>query len=323
MGFLKSEKIWMNGALIPWDEAKVHVGSHAIHYASSVFEGIRCYSTPSGRAVFRLPAHLQRLYDSAKVYRMEIPVPISELTAAVLETVSANGMNACYIRPFAFRGYGSLGLNPAHCPIEVAVMVWEWGQYLGDGALSDGVDVCVSSWNRMAPNTLPAMAKTAANYMNSQLIKMEALADGYAEGIALDSDGFVSEGSGENVFLVRHETLYTPALTSSILPGITRDSVIKIARRLGLPVVEQRVPRELLYLADELFFTGTAVEITPIRSVDRITAGCGKRGPVTQAIQNAFFDVIQGRVPDEFNWLTFVHDHGESSALRGRRSNAG
>jgi branched-chain amino acid aminotransferase len=323
MSFPKSEKIWMNGALIPWDEAKVHVGSHAIHYASSVFEGIRCYATPSGPAVLRLHAHLRRMYDSAKIYRMEIPVPISDLTEAVCETISANGMNACYIRPVAFRGFGSLGVSPEQCPIEVAVMVWEWGQYLGSEALTNGVDVCVSSWHRMAPNTLPAMAKTAANYMNSQLIKMEALLDGYAEGIALDSDGFVSEGSGENIFLIRNETLYTPALISSVLPGITRDSVMKIARRLGLPVVEQRVPREMLYLADEVLFTGTAAEITPIRSIDRILIGHGKRGPVTEALQGAFFDVIQGRVPDEFNWLTFVRDHGESSALPDRRSNAG
>jgi branched-chain amino acid aminotransferase len=240
----------------------------------------------------------------------------------VLDTITANGLEACYIRPFAFRGHGAMGVNPLPCPIEVVIMVWEWGQYLGSEALESGVDVRVASWTRMAPNTLPAMAKVAANYMNSQLIKLEAMQDGYAEGIALDTEGYVSEGSGENIFLVYRGALFTPPLVSSVLPGITRDTIITLARRQGIPVREERVPREMLYLADEVFFTGTAAEITPIRSVDRIRVGKGARGPVTEALQRAFFDVIQGRVPDEFGWLTFVRA-AQTDALPARRSSAG
>jgi branched-chain amino acid aminotransferase len=253
---------------------------------------------------------------------MDIPIPIETLTQGVLDTIAANGLEACYVRPFAFRGYGAMGVNPLPCPIEVAVMVWEWGQYLGSEALESGVDVRVASWTRMAPNTLPAMAKVAANYMNSQLIKLEALQDGYAEGIALDVDGYVSEGSGENIFLVHKGSLITPPLVSSILPGITRDTVITLARRQGIPVREERVPREMLYLADEVFFTGTAAEITPIRSIDRIRIGRGARGPVTEALQRAFFDVIQCRVPDEYGWLTFVRGE-QVGAVPTRRSSAG
>ncbi len=306
MSLPKSEKIWMNGELIPWDNAKVHVGSHAIHYASSVFEGVRCYATPRGSAVFRLRPHLERMYNSAKIYRMDIPVPIEKLELGVLDTIRANGLPACYIRPLAFRGYGALGVNPLPCPIEVVVMVWEWGKYLGDEALENGVDVRVASWTRLAPNTLPAMAKVAANYMNSQLIKLEALQDGYAEGIALDSEGYVSEGSGENVFVVYRGHLITPPLVSSVLPGITRDTVLTLARRRRIPVVEERIPREMLYIADEVFFTGTAAEVTPVRSIDRIQVGAGKRGPITATLQEAFFDVVQCRVPDDDGWLTFV-----------------
>jgi branched-chain amino acid aminotransferase len=306
MSFPKSEQIWMNGKLVPWDDAKVHIGVHALHYGSAVFEGLRCYATPEGPAVFRLDDHTSRLYDSAKIYRMDVPVSPAELNQAVLETVAANKMDACYIRPIVYRGYGQLGVNPFPCPVDVAVMVWDWGKYLGAGALEKGVDARVSSWTRIAPNTLPAMAKSAANYMNSQLIKMEAIKEGYSEGIALDSEGYLSEGSGENLFLVRNGTILTPPLVSSILPGITRDSVITLARRQGIPVHEQRVPREMLYLADEVFFTGTAAEITPIRSVDKIMIGKGARGPVTEVVQRAFFDVIECRVPDEFGWLTFV-----------------
>jgi branched-chain amino acid aminotransferase len=318
MSLPKSEKIWMNGELIPWDDAKIHVGSHVIHYGSSVFEGVRCYSTPSGSAVFRLDAHIERMLNSAKIYRMELPYSAADLSRAVLQTVAANRLDACYVRPFAFRGYGALGVNPLPCPVDVAIMVWEWGQYLGTEALESGVDVCVSSWTRMAANTLPTMAKAAANYMNSQLIKMEALKDGYAEGIALDSEGYLSEGSGENLFVVHKGTILTPPIASSVLPGITRDSVIRLAQRLDVPVLEQRLPREILYLADEVFFTGTAAEITPIRSVDRIQVGAGRRGPVTEALQRAFFDVIQCRTPDEYGWLTFVHE----AERRGRSTGA-
>jgi branched-chain amino acid aminotransferase len=323
MAFPKSDKIWMNGRLVPWDDARIHVGSHVVHYGSAVFEGIRCYATPEGPAVFRLDAHTERLYNSAKIYRMEVPYAPSELDQAVVETIGVNGLDACYIRPIVYRGYGELGVNPFPCPVDVAVLVWDWGKYLGSDALERGVDVGISSWNRIAPNTLPAMAKSAANYMNSQLIKMEALKLGYAEGIALDTEGFISEGSGENLFLVKKGTLVTPPLVSSVLPGITRDTVMALAKRLGIPVAEERIPRELLYLADELFFTGTAAEITPIRSVDKITVGKGARGPVTDSLQRAFFDVIECRVPDEHGWLTFVREAGAASAVSGRKSSAG
>jgi branched-chain amino acid aminotransferase len=313
MTFPKSQKIWMNGTLVPWDDARVHVGSHALHYGSSVFEGIRCYATPKGSAVFRLGAHLRRMFDSAKIYRIEMPYSIDEMSTAVLETIRANELSACYVRPLAFRGYGSLGVNPLPCPVDVVVMVWEWGKYLGTEALENGVDVRVSSWSRMAPNTLPAMAKVGANYMNSQLIKLEALQDGYAEGIALGADGHVSEGSGENIFVVHRGVMMTPPLASSVLPGITRDSVLTLARVQGLTVVEQPLPREILYLADEVFFTGTAAEITPIRSIDRVPVGTGRRGPVTEALQKAFFDVIECRAPDEHSWLSFVPGAGAAS----------
>jgi branched-chain amino acid aminotransferase len=331
MSFPKSDQIWMNGKLVPWDDAKVHIGVHALHYGSAVFEGLRCYSTPEGPAVFRLDAHTDRLYNSAKIYRMDLPYPAAEVNQAVLDTVAANKMDACYIRPIVYRGYGQLGVNPFPCPVDVAIMVWDWGKYLGAEALEKGVEARVSSWTRIAPNTLPSMAKTAANYMNSQLIKMEAIKEGYSEGIALDHEGYLSEGSGENIFLVKNGVILTPPLVSSILPGITRDTVITLARRQGIPVHEQRVPREMLYLADEVFFTGTAAEITPIRAVDKIQIGRGARGPVTEALQRAFFDVIECRVPDEFGWLTFVPTGAAqtvptgastSSKASGRKSSA-
>jgi branched-chain amino acid aminotransferase len=306
VSFPKADKVWMNGKLVPWDDAKIHIGSHVIHYGSAVFEGVRCYSTPEGPAVFRLDAHTERLFNSAKIYRMEIPYSQAAFNKAVLETIAANNFEACYIRPIVYRGYGQLGVNPLPCPLDSAIMVWEWGKYLGPEALEQGVDVCVSSWARIAPNTLPAMAKSAANYMNSQLIKMEALSLGYTEGIALDTTGYVSEGSGENIFLVKRGTLVTPPPGSSALPGITRDTVMSLARRLDIPVVQERIPREMLYLADEIFFTGTAAELTPIRSVDKIKIGAGARGPITELLQKAFFDVVECRVPDEFGWLTFV-----------------
>lgn len=306
MAFPTSGRVWMNGKLVPWGDAKIHIASHVIHYASAVFEGVRCYDTPEGPAVFRLDAHTRRLYDSARIYRMLPELDEDAFNQAVLDTIAANNLNACYIRPLIYRGYGQLGVNPLPNPIDVAILVWEWGKYLGEEALEQGIDVRVSSWNRMAPNTLPPMAKSAANYMNSQLIKMEALKEGYVEGLALDREGYLSEGSGENVFLVRRGKLITPPVSSAALPGITRDSVALLAERLGIPVVQERVPRELIYMADELFFTGTAAEITPIRSVDKIQIGSGRRGPITKQIQDAFFDVLNCRVPDEHGWLTFV-----------------
>ena len=318
MSFPKSDRIWMNGTLVPWDDAKIHIGSHVIHYGSAVFEGVRCYATPEGPAVFRLDAHTERLYNSAKIYRMDVPIDQGSFNQAVLETIGANRLDACYIRPIIYRGYGQLGVNPFPCPVDMAIMVWEWGKYLGSDALEKGVDLRVSSWHRLAPNTLPAMAKSAANYMNSQLIKMEAVKEGYVEGIALDADGYLSEGSGENLFLVHKGTLYTPPLVSAVLPGITRDTVITLARRAGITVVEQMMPREMLYLADEVFLTGTAAEITPVRSIDKIVIGRGARGPVTEALQRAFFDVVECRVPDEHGWLTFVREVGAASAARSQ-----
>jgi len=323
MTFPKSDVIWMNGKFVPWDDAKIHVASHVVHYGSAVFEGVRCYNTPEGPAIFRLDAHTERLFNSAKIYRMDMPYTFEELSRAQLETVAANKKDACYIRPIVYRGYEQLGVNPFPCPVDVAIMVWDWGRYLGQEALETGVDVCVSSWARIAPNTLPAMAKTAANYMNSQLIKMEAIKAGYVEGIALDSDGYLSEGSGENLFLVKNGTLLTPPLVSSVLPGITRDTVVQLARRLRIPVEEARLPREMLYIADEVFMTGTAAEITPVRSVDKITIGKGARGPVTEALQKAFFDVIECRVPDEFGWLTPVRDVSAAGTVGARREAAG
>jgi branched-chain amino acid aminotransferase len=307
MAFAGTGKIWMNGSLVNWGDAKIHIASHVIHYGSGVFEGARCYATPKGSACFRLDTHVERLLDSAKIYRMDPPHTRATLQNAILETIRANEFKACYIRPIVYRGYATLGVNPFPCPVDVAILLWEWGKYLGDDALEKGVDVKVSSWTRMAPNTLPSLAKSTANYANAGLIKMEAVADGYAEGLALDSSGYISEGSGENVFLVRKGVIYTPPLTASILPGITRDSVMTLARDLGYQVREEMIPRELLYIADEVFFTGTAVEITPVRSVDKLQVGAGRRGPVTEAIQRAFFDVINGDVPDTHGWLSYVY----------------
>ena len=302
-----TEKIWHNGRFIRWEEATIHVLSHVVSYGSSVFEGIRCYSTPAGPTLFRLAEHVRRMMDSAKVYRMSIGYPADVLAEAMKETVRVNNMDACYVRPIVMRGFGEMGVNGLKNPVDVFVACWEWGQYLGEEALAQGVDVCVSSWNRMAPNTLPALSKAGANYMNSQLIKMEALANGYSEGIALDTAGYVSEGSGENIFVVRDGKLYTPPLGASVLPGITRDSVIKLAVDLGMQVVETLVPREMLYIADEVFFTGTAAEISPIRSIDRITIGQGRRGPVAEVLQKEFFGIINGAKRDRYGWLSPVH----------------
>jgi branched-chain amino acid aminotransferase len=303
-----TEKIWHNGRFIPWADATIHVLSHVVNYGSSVFEGVRCYATPSGPAIFRLHEHVRRLFDSAKIYRMdEIGFTQQQVAEAMLELVRVNRMESCYFRPIVMRGYGDIGVYGVKNPIDTYIACWSWGKYLGEEALAQGVDVCVSSWTRMAPNTLPALAKSAANYMNSQLIKMEAIANGYVEGIALDANGYVSEGSGENIFVVRDGKIHTPPLGASVLPGITRDAVVALAHAAKIPVVETIIPREALYIADEVFFSGTAAEITPIRSIDKVKIGSGHRGPVTERMQKDFFAVINGSAPDAYNWLTPVH----------------
>ncbi len=298
-----TKNIWRNGELIPWEKANIHVMSHVIHYGSSVFEGIRCYTQPGGAGIFRLSEHMKRLVDSARIYRMPLPYTLDQLNAAVVEVVEANGIAPCYIRPIAFRGYGEIGVNPLKSPIDVYIANFPWGKYV---AGNDGADVCISSWNRLAPNTMPSMAKAGANYMNSQLIHMEALTNGYAEGIALDKNGYLSEGSGENLFVVRSGVIYTAPLANSVLSGITRDSILVLARQLGIPVVEQPLPREILYVCDEAFFTGTAAEVTHLRSVDRILVGDGTMGPVTKALHDAYFNILNGLAEDRFHWLTPV-----------------
>lgn len=298
--------IWMNGELVEFENARVHVLTHALHYGSGLFEGIRCYDTKQGPAVMRLQEHLRRLENSCKVYRMEIPFDRDRLTEAVFDTIGANDLRACYIRPLIFRGFGLPGINPLPLPVEVVIAVWKWGKYLGDEAADQGVDVCVSSWRRSAPQSSPAVAKATANYLNSQLVKMEAIANGYAEGIALDIHGTVSEGSGENLFLVQDGALVTPPMSSSILPGITRDAVITLGRDLGIPVREDAIPRGLLYTCDEMFFTGTAVEIAPIRSVDRVPVGGGKPGPITRRLMEEFNGILRGDLPDRHGWLSPV-----------------
>ncbi|HEY4008601.1 MAG TPA: branched-chain amino acid transaminase [Acidobacteriaceae bacterium] len=301
--------IWHNGQLIPWEKAQIHVMSHVVHYGSSVFEGIRCYAQgargqeSAGASVFRLNEHMQRLIHSAKIYRMPLPYTLEQLNEAVVEVIEANGVTPCYVRPVAFRGYGEIGVNPLKSPVEVYIANFPWGKYV---AGNNGADVCISSWNRLAPNTMPSLAKAGANYMNSQLIRMEADVNGYVEGIALDVNGYLSEGSGENLFIVRNGTLYTSPLANSVLNGITRDSILVLARQLGIPVVEQALPRELLYICDEAFFTGTAAEVTHLRSVDRILVGDGTMGPVTAALHKAFFDIVSGAAADTYNWLTPV-----------------
>jgi branched-chain amino acid aminotransferase len=318
MSFPGTGKIWMNGQLVDWKDATIHVASHVVHYGSAVFEGARCYATPKGSACFRLDAHMRRLQQSAKIYRMEYPLDQRAWEGAVLDTIRANEMKSCYIRPIIYRGYEALGVNPFPCPVEASILLWDWGTYLGQDALENGVDVKISTWARMAPNTLPAMAKSAANYANSGLSKMEAILEGYSEAIALDVFGNVSEGSGQNIFTVRDGAIYTPQLGSSILGGITRDSIMTIARDLGFAVTETTLPRESLYLADEVFVVGTAAEVTPIRSVDKIQVGSGRRGPVTEAVQRAFFDVINGDAPDTHGWLTYVYPN--EAALRAPRN---
>lgn len=301
-----TEKIWHNGRFIGWDEAKIHVLSHVVSYGSSVFEGLRCYETQNGPAIFRLREHTRRLLDSARIYRVPVEFSLDQLVEAQIELVRVNKLRSCYVRPIILRGYGGVGVLPVNNPTEVYLACWEWGKYLGEDAMAQGVDVCISSWSRIAPNTLPTLAKAGANYMNSQLIRMEAHHNGYAEGIALDSEGRVSEGSGENIFVIRDGKIHTPPLGSSVLPGITRDTIVTIAKDLGLPVVETVIPREMLYIADEVFFTGTAAEVTPIRSIDRIQVGPGHRGPITEKIQRAFFDLVEGKSEDKYGWLTPV-----------------
>ena len=299
--------IWRNGELIPWEDATIHVMSHVVNYGSSLFEGVRCYPTADGPAIFRLGDHVKRFLNSCHIYRMELPYTYDDLCKACVDLVERNcHEGGCYLRPIAFRGYGTFGVNPFPAPIEVYIATWAWGKYLGEEAIEQGVDVCVSSWTRLAPNTFPAMAKSGANYMNSQLIKMEAITNGYVEGIALDVQGYVSEGSGENIFVVKDGGVHTPPLHASILPGITRDSIITLCGDLGIPVIQKGVPRELLYVADEVFFTGTAAEVTPIRSIDRIQIGAGRRGPITERLQKAFFDVTSGKAEDKHEWLTRV-----------------
>ncbi len=301
---LETKYIWMDGKFVNWNDAKIHILSHVIHYGTGVFEGLRCYSTPKGPRIFRLKEHTERMFNSAKMYRMEIPYTQDQINQACIDVVKKNELTESYIRPITYRGYADLGVNPFTCPVCVAIAALQWGKYLGPEALDQGVDVMVSSWNRMAPNTFPAMAKCCANYMNSQLIKMEALSYGFVEGIALDTSGYISEGSGENIFIVYKGKIYTPPLHASILPGITRDTVITCIRDLGIPFVEEMLAREILYIADEVFFTGSAAEITPIRSIDKITIGSGKAGPISKKLQSYFFDIIEGRREDKHNWLT-------------------
>lgn len=303
----KVEKIWMNGRFVDWDDATIHILSHVIHYGSSWFEGIRCYDTTKGPAIFRLDRHIRRLFDSVKIYRTEIPYSPAQIEDAILQTIRMNKMKACYIRPIVYRGYGDVGVNPLGCPVDVTIAVWEWGAYLGPEALNNGIDVCVSTWDRPAPNTMPAMAKAGGNYLLSQLMKVEAIQEGFQEAIALDVSGNLSEGTGENLFVVKDNIVYTPQYSSSLLPGITRATIIQLAKEMGHDVVISNLPREMVYIADELFFTGTAAEVTPIRSVDKMKVADGKPGPITMKLQKKFFDVVKN-ANDPHGWLKFVYN---------------
>ena len=301
-----ASKIWIDGNMVDWKDANIHVLSHVVHYGTSVFEGIRAYKNENGVAVFRLKEHVQRLFDSAKVYKIEIPYTNEEIENAILDVVRENELDGCYIRPIVFRGYGELGVNPLNCPVNVVIAAWEWGSYLGEEGMANGVDIGVSSWRKPAPDTFPTLAKCGANYMNSQLAKIEAIENGFDEAIMLDYEGHVSEGSGENIFLVEGEKLYTPSMASSNLKGITRDSIMTLANDLGYEVVEETISRERLYFADEVFFTGTAAEVTPIRSIDRKTIGIGKRGPIAEKLQKTFFDIVEAKIDDKYGWLTYI-----------------
>lgn len=302
----KETKVWLDGEFVEWKDANISILSHVVHYGTSVFEGIRAYSNDKGVAVFRLEEHVKRLFDSAKVYKMDIPFTQEEIAEAILETVRINDLDGCYIRPIVFRGYGELGVNPLGCPVNVAIAAWEWGSYLGEEGMANGVDIGVSSWRKPAPGTFPTLAKCGANYMNSQLAKLEAIDNGFDEAIMLDYQGHVSEGSGENVFLVEGEKIFTPEMSSSNLKGITRESIMTIAGDLGYEVVEETISRERLYFADEVFFTGTAAEVTPIRSIDHRTIGIGKRGPISEKIQTAFFDIVEAKAEDKYGWLSYI-----------------
>ena len=301
-----ASKVWMDGEIVDWKDAQIHALSHVVHYGTSVFEGIRAYSNDKGSAVFRLEEHVKRLFDSAKIYKMPIPYTEEEIAEAIKEIIRVNDLKSCYIRPIVFRGYGELGVNPLNCPVNVIIAAWEWGSYLGEEGMANGVDIGVSSWRKPAPDTFPTLAKCGANYMNSQLAKIEAIEHGYDEAIMLDYAGYVSEGSGENIFLFENGVLHTPTIASSNLRGITRDSIIKVAKDLGYEVIEESITRERLYLADEVFFTGTAAEVTPIRSIDHKTIGIGKRGPVSENIQSAFFEIVEAKVEDKYGWLDYI-----------------
>ncbi len=306
MPLQQSDWIWRNGDWVAWDDANVHITAHALHYGSSVFEGLRAYATPDGPAVLCLEEHTQRLFNSCKIARMEMSFTPDQINTAIVETIARNKHESCYVRPLVFRGVDRIGLDGRTCPIEVVIFTMEWGRYLGPEAIEQGVDVMVSSWRRMAPGTLPAMAKIGGQYVNSQLITMEAKDNGFTEGIALDVNGYVSEGAGENIFVIMDGVIFTPPLASSILGGVTRKCVMTIAHDLGYEVREQTLSREMLYIADEMFFTGTAAEVSPIRSVDRVKIGSGSRGPITERIQQEFFDITAGKLPDRFGWLTVV-----------------
>jgi branched-chain amino acid aminotransferase len=315
--------IWRDGEFIRWEDANIHVLSHSMQYGSSAFEGIRCYDTPRGPAIFRLDAHLQRLLTSCRIYRMDVAYSLDDLLVACCQLVDKNGLESCYLRPMVMRGYGASSMVPFASPIHVYLPCWPWGAYLGEGALENGVDACVSTWQRVAPNTIPAIAKIAGNYLSGQLIKMEALANGFAEAIALGTDGLLSEGSGQNVFIVAGGTVYTPPINGTLLAGITRDTILSLTADLGIPVKERPIPREMLYGADEVFLTGTASEVTPVRSIDRLAIGRGRRGPVTEQIQRRFLDVVHGRVADGHGWLTYVRDHVEEASRASAAVGAG
>jgi branched-chain amino acid aminotransferase len=301
-----TEWIWRDGEFVAWQDATVHVLAHSMQFGSSAFEGVRCYDTPRGPAIFRLEDHLQRLHNSCRIYRMDVPFGVDELVAACCELVERNALRSCYIRPMVIRGFGAAGMVPFDSPVEVFLPCWPWGAYLGEGALENGVDTCVSSWHRMAPNTIPSMAKVAGNYLGGQLIKMEALANGFDEAIALGPDGMISEGSGQNVFVVHKGVIFTTPLNGTLLPGITRESIMTLARDAGLEVREQPLQREILYTADEIFLTGTASEVTPVRSVDRLKVGAGRAGAVTKQLQRTFLDLVHGKIEDRHGWLTHV-----------------
>lgn len=311
----RTEWVWRDGEIIPWDDAHLHVMSHVVHYGSSVFEGIRFYNTPAGPAAFRLSDHMRRFVNSARIYRMDLGMSKEELSDGCREVVNRNGLQEGYIRPVAFRGLGALGLHPGKSPVEKYIVAYPWGQYLGAEALQEGVDVCVSSWNRPAPNTLPSLAKAGGNYVISQLMRFEAEANGYAEAIGLGPDGLVSEGSGQNIFLVDRGVLYTPPLNGTLLHGITRDSILKLAASLGIQAREQSIPREMLYVVDEIFFTGTASELTPVRSVDRIDIGGGGVGPMTQKLQAEYLGIATGERPDRYGWLEPIHQTAGETVL--------